>query len=195
MNRPRLASIKPLCEKSDHLHLYALNYETDIGNKIYTMVSQDPDLKTPGSHPSSGSVIIAVNPDHTKLLLCREFRMAVNRFIYNLPSGFAEPGETPEQTAARELHEETGLTMTRLLHVLPSAFLAPAVTDMSVHTVICEADGVFAPEENPNEVIRPAWFSKDELRTMLQDGEFSARALDAVLIFLNLFQTEKEATP
>jgi ADP-ribose pyrophosphatase len=43
-----------------------------------------------------------------ELVLVRQFRPAVERFTLELPSGHVDPGERPEESAQRELREETG---------------------------------------------------------------------------------------
>lgn len=43
-----------------------------------------------------------------KVVLVRMFRSGPNRVVSQLPGGFVDPGEQPEQAAARELAEETG---------------------------------------------------------------------------------------
>jgi ADP-ribose pyrophosphatase len=59
-------------------------------------------------HPSS-VVILPILPDG-KVLLLRQFRHAVGRFIYEIPAGTKEEGETLLACAKRELAEETGHT-------------------------------------------------------------------------------------
>ena len=41
-------------------------------------------------------------------LMVKQFRHGVEKIIYEFPAGIIEPGELPEQTASRELLEETG---------------------------------------------------------------------------------------
>lgn len=48
----------------------------------------------------------------TRIVLIRQYRYPVGRFVYELPAGLVEPGEDPRQAAVRELFEETGLTLT-----------------------------------------------------------------------------------
>jgi len=47
--------------------------------------------------------------------LVRQFRPAIEEVTIELPSGHVDEGETPEQAAARELHEETGYIANELI--------------------------------------------------------------------------------
>jgi ADP-ribose pyrophosphatase len=59
---------------------------------------------------ADGVVIYPIyRQDPEKLVLLRQFRYPVNDFIYEVPAGLVDVGETPEQAAVRELKEETGL--------------------------------------------------------------------------------------
>lgn len=44
-----------------------------------------------------------------KILLTRQYRLIINRLSYEIPGGRIEPGEAPDQAAARECLEETGV--------------------------------------------------------------------------------------
>lgn len=100
-------------------------------------------------HPRTGSVrpyvalqapdwvnVVALTPEG-ELVLVRQWRHGTRRFELELPAGAVEPGETPEQAAARELLEETGYTaraITRLGEVAPNA----AYQSNSCYTVLAE---------------------------------------------------------
>lgn len=45
-----------------------------------------------------------------QVVLVRQYRPAVERFTLEFPSGHVDAGESPEQSASRELHEETGFS-------------------------------------------------------------------------------------
>ncbi|WP_437959479.1 NUDIX hydrolase [Sorangium sp. So ce119] len=50
-----------------------------------------------------------------RVILARQYRPGPDRILDELPGGGVEPGETPEDAAARELLEETGYVAGRLL--------------------------------------------------------------------------------
>lgn len=58
-------------------------------------------------HP--GAVAIAAERASGELVLVRQYRHALGRWMLELPAGRREPGEEPLATARRELEEETGL--------------------------------------------------------------------------------------
>src|SRR5271166_3297043 len=60
--------------------------------------------------------IIAVTPGG-KIPIVRQYRPALEAFVWELPAGLVDPGETPIDCCRRELLEETGLTA-RAIHAL-----------------------------------------------------------------------------
>ena len=54
---------------------------------------------------------------HQEKVLLGKRIMADQEFVWQLPGGWIEPGESPEQTARREVMEETGLDLDELRFV------------------------------------------------------------------------------
>ena len=122
----------------------------------------------------SGLSIAAVNGD--KLLLLREFRMGVNKIVYNLCAGMLEEGESLEQCIRRELYEETGLQVKRIIDILPASYAAVAISDTKTSIVFVEAEGEFEDHTSDNEWIEAGFYTKEEVRELLKTAEFSSRA-------------------
>lgn len=81
-------------------------------------------------HPGAAAVV-AVMEDRTVLLL-KQHRHAVDGFIWEIPAGTLEPGETVRRCAERELTEETGYAarhFERLGQITP----LPAYSDERIH--------------------------------------------------------------
>ncbi|HVZ23258.1 MAG TPA: NUDIX hydrolase [Vicinamibacterales bacterium] len=71
----------------------------------------------------SKSVVILPIPEPGHIVLIRQYRYAVNQWMWELPAGSVDEGETPEQAAARECHEEIGQvpsTVVRLAALYPT---------------------------------------------------------------------------
>ena len=71
----------------------------------------------------SKSVVIVPVPEPGKISLIRQFRYPITRFLWELPAGSVDDGESPEQAARRECHEEIDLvpeTVVRLTALYPT---------------------------------------------------------------------------
>ena len=169
-----------------YLKNYELTYINKIGNeKTYEIVSRK-ELKTAedlGKLPSGVSIIATMND---KLLLLHEFRMGVNKHIYNLCAGMIEADETIEECIKRELFEETGLSVNKIKRILPPSYSAVAISDTKTYIAFVEAE---AAEErkldhtSANEEIEASFYTKEEVRDLLQKEEFSSRAQLAAFYF------------
>lgn len=166
-----------------YLKNYELTYQNKQGKeKIYEMVSRRElnGAQDLGGKPS-GVSIVATCQD--KLLLLREFRMGVNRIIYNLCAGMIEKGETIEDCIARELYEETGLRVGRIKKILPPSFSAVAISDTTTYIAFVEAEGGIADHTSDNEQIEAAFYDREQVKSLLESADFSSRAQMAAYFF------------
>jgi ADP-ribose pyrophosphatase len=56
----------------------------------------------------NGAVAIVAVDEEKNVLLVRQFRHAAGKELLEIPAGGIDPGETPEETARREMQEEAG---------------------------------------------------------------------------------------
>ena len=172
---------------SRYLKNYELTYLNKAGKeKVYEIVSHR-DMTDPSElgEKISGFSIAAYSGD--KMLLLREFRMGVNRYVYNLCAGMIEPGETDEECIARELFEESGLKIKKIDRILPPAYAAVAISDIANRIAFVETEGTISDEHtSANEDIKARFYSSDELRRLLETEPFTSRCQIAVYLFLQL---------
>lgn len=85
-------------------------------------------------HPGASAVVPLLGDptDDPEVLLIRQYRYAAEAFLYEVPAGRLDPGETPEMCAHRELREETGYTATRVERLF-TMFTTPGFTDEKIH--------------------------------------------------------------
>ncbi len=75
-------------------------------------------------HP--GAVVILPVLANGNIVMIRNYRWSVGHQLWELPAGTREPNESPEQTARRELKEETGYRAGRL-QPLATFFTSPGI--------------------------------------------------------------------
>lgn len=121
-------------------------------------------------HPRS--VVILPVPEAGHLILVRQYRHAVSRWLWEAPAGSVDEGETPEAAAKRECHEEVGQvpdTVVRLGALYPT----PGYCDeeMIFFRVSGLGGGTAPAAVDEDEDIEARTFTLREARDMARRGE------------------------
>lgn len=118
-----------------------------------------------------GSVVMLATPSPDTVILIRQYRPVIKRWILELPAGSLDPGESPEVAAVRECEEEIGYTPQRVTH-LASWYPTPGFCDEFMHFFRCES--LVAPSgpvhQDEDEQIEPVVVSFYDLAAMIADG-------------------------
>lgn len=158
---------------------YDITYKVSDGReKVYEMISRDHNLTDHNAlsrHNTDAVVLIMEDEARERILLNREYRMAVGEWVYNFPAGLIDSGETPEISAARELKEETGLDLLRILDIIPDSYSAVGFSNEKNKCIVGIAGGTFAPSNSALEEIEAGWYTRAELRSLLMTESFAAR--------------------
>jgi ADP-ribose pyrophosphatase len=119
-----------------------------------------------------GSAVMMPVDERKNILLVRQYRLPARRYLWELPAGRVDKGETPLQAARRELAEETGYSARhwkKLAMFFPSpGFLAEM---MIIYLATGLTKGPPAPMED--ERIRTRWFSARELDCLIEQGKMN----------------------
>lgn len=96
----------------------------------------------------NGGVCIAAVDDAGNVCLVDQFRYACGQVLTEFPAGKLEPGEDPDEAAARELSEETGFTADRI-EKLAVQYPTPGYCGERLHLYL--ATGLHAGEQHPDQ--------------------------------------------
>ncbi len=119
-------------------------------------------------HP--GAVVVVPVIDDRRIVMIRNFRYTIERELWELPAGTAEPGEPPMETARRELAEETGYSA-KLLTLLGEFYTSPGFTDELMRAFVATELTAVPRDLDENEKIEVEIVDLERARRMLVDGE------------------------
>jgi ADP-ribose pyrophosphatase len=117
----------------------------------------------------SGSAVMLAADEKKRILLVRQYRLPARQYLWEIPAGRLDPGETPLKAAKRELAEETGYRAgkwKKLVSYYPSpGFLAERMT-IFVATKLTAGEAHNMEDER----IEIGWFSRKDVEKMIRSG-------------------------
>jgi len=128
---------------------------------------------------SGGSAIVCEKDG--KILLVKQYRYPYGEELLEIPAGKLNDGETPEQTAIRELEEEGGIIAKRVEKMF-DVYPSPAYTNeiIRIYRAVDIEDGKVHLDED--EFLSQVWVEKDKLKQMIDNGEIKdAKTVIALL--------------
>jgi ADP-ribose pyrophosphatase len=122
-----------------------------------------------------GSVVLIPMTAPDRVLLVRQYRYIVDRWLWELPAGTLEPNESAHTAALRECHEEVGKIAGHAEKLL-SFFPSPGFCDEEMHFFLLSdlRDRLIsepAPHQDPDEILHVKEFSVKDVREMVRVGE------------------------
>ena len=126
------------------LNLFEVAYKDKSGlNKSWQVATRAKQPKCISGRFTEPDAVVIV-PFHTsenKLVITREYRVPLADYEVGFPAGLVDEGESVEQAVRRELKEETGLNLTRVISTSPPVYSSAGMTDESVAMVYIECNG------------------------------------------------------
>src|SRR3989344_972428 len=112
-------------------------------------------------------LVVAVN-SHDQLVLEKQYRRGVEDFVYELPAGWVEAGETPLTAAERELKEETGFIGKAKWS--KEIFPQPGFSSMKANVVFVEISEQVSYSQDEDESIKYQLVDLTEIQKMISEG-------------------------
>ncbi|NLV88609.1 MAG: NUDIX hydrolase [Tissierellia bacterium] len=121
-------------------------------------------------HPGGVAVIPIV--DNDSIILVKQYRKAVEKFLLEIPAGKLEINEEPRVTAIRELKEETGYTTDKMEYLM-EFYTSPGFTNEKIYLFL--ATDLVKGEADPDdgEFLEVEKYDMDTLIKMIERGEIT----------------------
>ena len=102
-------------------------------------------------------IIIAKMKPSERYIIIRQFRPPTNSYLLEFPAGLVDKGETRDQTAIRELSEETGY-VGKVQKISPRLYSSPGIVSEAVSFAHIKIDENLNENQNPKAKNEPGEF-------------------------------------
>jgi NAD+ diphosphatase len=123
------------------------------------------------------AIICLVHDGHDRCVLARQTVWPER--LFSLLAGFVEAGESFEACVAREINEEVGLTVSDVRYLGSQPWPFPRSLMVGFHAV-ADPEQEFA--FNDGEIAEADWFTRDQVRAALEDGDWSSDSQSRLLL-------------
>jgi ADP-ribose pyrophosphatase len=154
------------------LTVEVLTFDDSTGRRVQREVVRHP-----------GAVVILPLLDADRIVMIRNYRIAIGDRLWELPAGTREPNESPSDTAVRELEEETGYRP-RAVRKLGSFYTTPGFCDELIHLFVASELVQVGQQLDAGEDIETIVLQRDDVLAMVADGRIrDGKTIAALLMW------------
>lgn len=119
-----------------------------------------------------------------KILLERQYRYTMNKYLYEIPAGHIDDKEKPKTAAKRELEEETGYLARKLTRMF-GFYAAPGSNTQFMHLYLAEELKKTEIDRGRDEIIELVIVSLSRAAQMIRKNEIrDAKTMASILYYL-----------
>ncbi|MGL4451436.1 MAG: NUDIX hydrolase [Sarcina sp.] len=181
----KLVSVNKLID-CKFLSMYELDLLNNKNNaKKYFVASRRKEselaCKTK-NHEKADAVMIVPITKKDEFIILKQFRPAINDYIYEFPAGLVDKGEEILESAKRELFEETGLTTVSAELILKPSYTSVGMSDEAVAVVKAIVEGEITTEyTEDDEEIEVLKVKRSEAKKFTQNHNMSIKTALIIL--------------
>jgi ADP-ribose pyrophosphatase len=143
----------------------------------------------PVQYPAAGSRSGGRQSKEPQILLERQYRHAAGKYLWEIPAGRLEPGESPLIAAKRELAEETGFRARRWSRLV-RYYASPGFLAERMEIFLAEDLTLGATHLDDDEIITFRFFPLSKVLSMIASNRLEdAKTMLAVIMFEKLLRT------
>jgi len=137
-----------------------------------------------------GSAVVLPIDEKGRVLLARQYRLPAKDYLWEIPAGRMDEGETPLQAAKRELKEETGLSAKKWTKLF-GLYMSPGFVAEKMHIYCAQELKQGKTNFMGDERIESKWFAAKEVNEMIKTGKIiDGKTVAAWLAWRTLFKAK-----
>ena len=172
---------KTTIAKTPYLNLVNTSYLDKEGNQKDWVSAERPGNQNAVVVVAYVDQIVAIQDDpvehvvvrRNKLVVTKEYRIPIGGYEWGMCAGLIEPGMSIEETAVKELKEETGLDVVKFLR-LPTPFIynSPGLTSECCSYAFVEATGEISGDQlESSEDITVYLYDRDQVKDLMEKAQ------------------------
>ena len=158
-------------------------YEGKVFNVSRATVEHDELSYTRELVSHEGSAVVLPVHSDGRITLVRQYRLPARDFLFEVPAGTVDEGESPEECAFREIEEETGYAAAKI-EKISEFFVSPGFLNEKMHLFFGFELTKTAQNLDDDEVLNVLTMAQKDAFELLDDGKIIDAKTIIALMFL-----------